>query len=322
MKERYSFKRNMFAWIVVGLGVLIYIILYVVSLSYDFQDAVWIRVIKTASLVGVSILATAMLSVYFIEVKNRNDSYHDFIYNELLSSPSFYEKLDNVTQNKILKDLEKNLYFKGDEILSEIYSEIRGKMPKFKEHFFYYDDYNVTVNCKIQDNQIQKTITKTFDLKSYDDIVKIPSFPLANHVCESENQDATIYDFFAKMIDKNGVQSDVDFRVDKSPITDAMDKKCGYNSKTTVVMKDDLELHKDKSIKITVNYKTMVDITDKMFILIARAPCRKSNFNFSLSSENNSHKKFKLVPCAFGFVDDAKNSHNDPRDDSNIRRTV
>ena len=321
MKEKYTFKKNIFAGVVVGLGIAIYMILYVVSLSYEFQDVVWIRVMKTASLIGVSILATSMLSVYFIEVKNRNDSYHDFIYNELLSTPSFYEKLDNATQKKILKDLEKNLYFEGDEILSEIYAEMRGKMPKFKEHFFYYDDYNVTVNCKVKDNQIQKSITKTFNLKSYDDTVTISNYPLANHVCENENQNATIFDFSAKMMNKNGVYNEIDVKIDKSQIIDAMDKKCGYNSKTTVAMKDDLVLYKDKSVKITVNYKTIVDITDKMFILTTRAPCRKSNFTFGLSSENNSHNKFKLVPCAFGFVDDAKNSHNDPDNEHMVTLT-
>jgi len=303
---------------------------YVLCLFAEYQQTVlaaqgelqhlikWVSILKNVILVFISIFGTAILSMVLIEVSSKNNLYEDIILADILESDEFYNNLNHLKKERILRKLEDNMFFQGNPVLSEMYAEVKTKLPVVKQEKYYYESYDSSIICKLEGNKIIKTITKTICLKSFEGTEHITDYVLANHVCRSVEKNCTIVGLTA-YLNRNQEQEPTK-EATTVPI-DAMEKKCGYNLKSTISLVRPLVLRHDETTTLTVHYTTSVSIKDKSFIFRAPVACKTSRFQFELDSNDDARKRFRVISCGFGFADSASKTHNDPSSDHSVNLT-
>lgn len=268
------------------------------------QDLNCTKMLKDILLVIISVLGTNLLLNVVIQKGQNNDFFTDFFANDIISSPEFYENLDDKNTIKILKCLESKQYFNNNVIITEMYDSIRHKLNKIdKEYYFEKCTYNVT--CSVYDNFFEKNIVRAIRIRSYKSSAEIRNFNLANYTSKTVNGHKS-YELKSLVIDGHELDVSRNVTLKSIPIIDLMSKKNGYDSKINLQYNGKLSLRNDADTTITVNYIVRSTLDDITSTFRASEPCK----NFQLIYKIDPNSNYKVTANAFGFWDSADSSPN------------
>lgn len=260
----------------------------------------------------ITISASTFLTSIFIERRDKNNIIEDVIVNDLFTSESFINKLDEEKFNNLLSSLESKKHFSNNKIKAEMYAAIREKLNNapLDGKPLYYEKCSYDINCKEYATHIEKEFIKTIKVKSLNGKFREKKFILLSiascPIDGVETSEIKSFKIDGKNIDLKYIQK-------QSYKVDAMNVKQGYDEGTKYIYDKpiDFSVHNIKTIEI--EYITRTPIDDGSYSCRLPYPCKSFNFKFSLDSKN-----YKINPIAFGFIDDAKDSPNRPRDRKNV----
>lgn len=309
---------------VIMLGIdIVFLLLYAVTLNYlQDQNAalrILMNIVSNMLLVGISVLSTTVISIPLIEVRSKNSLYDKILLDDVLSDPRFYNALSKEDREKMLRSLEANLHFRGSATKEDMFQSIRKKLNTYHDRNdtdaeqCYLESCSYHIKCEICGQYFCKTVNKVIDIRAYEPINK-RNFPLCITSAPVLNDRYDVSEVETLII--NGRELNVNDCVETKSSNihnNAFDKKSGYTRRSGHFYKGNLHLTPDKPTKITVNYKTYVPIRDTFYSCRTSYPCHKFQFSYMLSGK--CADEYSLSVCAFGFVDDGRETPN--RSDSN-----
>ncbi len=267
----------------------------------------WKRVSEVA-LIIFSVSASSLVSTLLIEKRNSNKIIEDVFVSDFFTSDKFINIMGSEQRKITLKLLEKNLYFNGCDEKSNMYSAIRNKIQNSVfDHDLIYNSYNIDVSCVVKKDFIEKKIVRTTSIGTSKKNDNIKDFVLlSGSFCIMEGVEPVSIEKLiidGKTIDLNKIKK-------KEPkYNNILDHKKGYLKNIEYVYTPYLNFSRKKSIKITMEYVTYCPLSDKAYSCRLPYPCKKFDFKYDISN-----KDYRLIPYAFGFIDDAKDSPNHTED--------
>ena len=269
---------------------------------YTTLDPVALKTIKDIFVILTSILGTNLLLNSLIEVRSKNQIITDVIENDVISSPKFYEEMSEENKLKMCNALENNLYYKYD-IVHQMFDDIRKRLnDKIEEYYYVSCEYDVT--CDINDKFIEKQISKTIAIRSYEDKYTINDFCISQF---SSKQIAGVSSFELTSLKINGETKSIKETVKTIPNeVSRLGEQNEYDISNCYIYNIPIEISKDKETTICVQCTTRTSIDDRCSTFRVTKPCK----NFLLVYNLNQQKDLRLSVDAFGFIDDANNSTN------------
>lgn len=278
----------------------------------------WANIASDVLLAVISVFGATIVSTILIDVKSKNTLHNEIIADEILTSKDLYGYLEDDTKKEINKYLESQLYYKDNKILTLMGENIREKICTFLEQEYYYSYYSAIVNCKIKDGNFYKSIKKTMRLKSYKDKCSLQELELVRNVCNGDDGISKIIDGSVSVkIDNKNIESE-EITIDYQQAEDGIERQSGYNKKTIYRLKRPLEIYSNKETKVEVQYDLCISGKDNFMGIRLPVASKETHFQFHLSSENNEHNKYKVVPCGFGFDNNASDTPNVVDDNYNV----
>lgn len=318
-----SRKTKIWSVIIFCCGLLLYVACLFIEYLIEYRPimmseeiSIAVKVFRDITLVLLSIFGAGFISALLIEVKNYNKLHKEIITDEVLMSMDYYDNLNVCSKKLISNYLDKSLYFNGKQPLVEMNESIKEKISGFQDTQYFYSSYSAIMNCKIEDDRFIKSITKTLNICSFDDECDLRKIELANHVYANDTEESGIVENSFKL-KINGKNSD-EYKCDTIEPDDSMEKKSGYNAKTVYWLSRSVHLSSRQPTKIEITYDTCVPLKDNFSGIRLPAASQDTNFQFHLYSDNNEHKKYKVVSCGFGFADTASETLNNMNDPYNV----
>lgn len=314
--KQYQIKKA--AMIMLIISVIISSICYIICLYYlnfteltseisEIRLAI-LKTVKDVLLACTSIFGGTLLVNVLVEKTSKNQFLAEIMNNDVVASPVFYQSMDKDIQENMYSALEESLYF-PTKVQKEIYDYARtmlGSMPTD----YYYEECSYAVTCKVYSDYIEKHITRTFKVRSYDGQRKIKEFVVSNfHAKQVSGLES--FDLRAFKIDG----ADFKHKVKQvSATSDQLDRQNNYDVSRKYIYKD-LRLKAGQSVEIIIEYVSRTSIDDRSSTFRTTKPCRK----FSLLYTLDESPDYRIAVDAFGFLDDANDSVNtDSHHDVNI----
>lgn len=260
------------------------------------------KTIKDVLLVIVSVTGVNLFSSILIENNCKNNYLSNIMNNDIISSPEFYNNMSEINKTKVCDALGRSLFF-NYEITHEMYKCIRNKL---KENLgeYYYTKCSYTVTCNIYDNYIEKEVTRTTRIRSYENVQKQKRFHISSF--GSKKIDG-FKQYEIKSLEINGQKinkDDIDEIITKNQGN--LDEQNGYKYFVEYAYKRDLCLNQHQDTVITLKYITRTTNDDRMSTFRVGCPCK----NFNLVYTIQQPEKYRIAVSAYGFLDDADNSNN------------
>ena len=277
-----------------------------------FQDNV--PIFKEASILIASVLITSLLSTFLIEMKEKNKLFLDIINGDLLTSEGLYRVLPEDKRELLLDSMQNEMYFSNVIEKQNMHKSILKKLGVFPIDFYFESCRNV-VKCKIKKDVIEKTIVKTIRLRSYNEPHTIKDYCFAKSAMRTIEGRDDIYEFVRAKIDGRPIPRR-DILENKPYISEEIsDIRANYDCIFSYTYKKDINLCKDKSTLIEVEYKTVVPSNDLAFVCRTSRPCKNFEVEYTVIQ---SELPYKLAGYAFGFMDEAPKEAVDHQDTKRI----
>ena len=306
---KYKIKSNS-AWLILILlvvsGVAYIACTYYLNIfelnEYNINSIATLQTIKDVMLVIISISGTNLLLSLIVEIKSKNSLVTEIMLNDVISSPEFYQQMDNDKKLSMFNALEEHLYFKHN-INHIMFKSMRNKIINMVCDY-YYESCSYVVTCNVHDTYIEKEITKKVSLKSYDKSFTLKNFSIGS--CSSKKIDGLdSYNLISFEIDNEEINLNK-YVTQKLSKASNLDKQNEYDVNMEYIYNKSLTIRNDKETILTVKCKTRTAIDDKSSTFRVIKPCR----NFSLVYSITQHEKYRIGVDAFGFLDDADDSAN------------
>lgn len=268
---------------------------------------VWVGVIGEVMLVVISVFGTNLLLSVLIETRNKNALFSEFLANDILSSPEFYDHMTDENKRKMADTLNLSVNLNGNYDLLDMSKSVQEKLvTSQKEYFFEKCSFDVSI--KDEGKYFEKIVNRRATLCPYEDSVKIDGFSFLK-IKTTDFVDTKPFSW--KSISINGtnidVKSDIE-EVDFEP--EMLPKKNGYDFCKEYRYKKPIWLKRDKKTNISLTYIVRCPKTDIISAYRAAAPCK----NFSVHCSITPEEQYKLSANAFGFIDNANKSATSVRD--------
>lgn len=272
------------------------------SSEYIIDKIAKLQTLKDILLVIISVCGANLLLSLIIETKSKNSLVTEIMLNDVISSPDFYQKMDDDKKIKMFNALEEHLYFKYN-INHIMFKNMRDKIINMVCDY-YYESCSYIVTCSVYDTYIEKEITKKVSLKSYDKKYTIKDFSIGS--CSSKKIDGLDpYNLISFEI--NGEEIDLNkYMAKKSIKVSNLNKQNEYNVNMEYIYNKPLIIKNNEETILTVKCKTRTAIDDKSSTFRVIKPCKK----FSLVYSITQNEKYRIGVDAFGFLDDADGSAN------------
>lgn len=269
------------------------------------------RLVREIGIILVSILISSLFTMYIVEKKEKNN-----IYSEAVS--------DFFDENKCrldISDLSKaDIQFYTDiaskNIPDDLVESIFGKICSPNEKY-YYTKYDIDIKCSINNNIIIKNITEKISLRSYNDSYEFNKdknpFVITEMTCEKlyfkeDNlpirNNTEVKNF--KIAENEDLSKYIKYGSDSQD--NRIHRKMGYNKSFRAWLNYNFTINNENDTELIIEYTTRVPLKDKMFILHFPCACKKAKISFSLCGKNA--RKYRVYGSAFGFIDNAENTHN------------
>ena len=254
--------------------------------------------------VVVSIIISTLLSTWLIGKRDKEK-----IYNEAID--------DLLGNSKIKMDLEKasNAYietFSNELIQKKIPSSMIettlteiGKMDKP----YYFEECNMTINCKIDGGYLVKEIKKEVKIFSYEDNYEFDGqfdmFTLAGTTTADKVEDPLkIIKINVEDTRKKSLNENNNYKLESKKTDKGFYRTQEYTKNTTAYYTGKLKLRADKISKITIVYETRTLKDDLNYFFRLPCACHKYKMTVHLKEMPD----YCLNGYAFGFLDDATDS--------------
>ena len=297
-----------------------FIVCVICCLAYilvsHFEDSLsfWGAIILDVLLVSISVLGTNLLLSILIETKSKNAMFTDFMANDIIASPEFYNNLSDKSKRKMLDALTLSTDLKGNADMLKMTKTVQQKLLEIKKDYYFENcDFNVSIEDK--GPYFEKTITRQIIICPYADELQIDNFSFVK-VCILEDPAIKPFTWSSiKISDSHScinvnVHSDIEEQELKT--TNDISQKNGYNFAKEYLYKKPIKIKKDSQhlTTISLSYIIRCPKNDIFSTYRTAAPCK----NFSVKCTISPIEKYKLYTGAFGFMDDAKNSPNNNLD--------
>lgn len=275
-------------------------------------DVLVLETIRDIVLVILSICGTNLIVSVLIEVKSKNAFLEDVILNDVIAAPDFYKEMSEQNKLKVYNALEECLYF-SYPVVHDMFGGIRNKLKSTIDSY-YFESCSYVVSCNINEKYIEKEITKSVSIKSYEKNYIITDFSVGNFSSRSI-EGLRSFDLLSLEIDgqKINLKEDISEKADRISNLDEQNK---YDLSLKYIYNKPLKICGEKGTQIVVKCKTRTPADDKISTFRVTKPCKQ----FSLIYNIKQHDKYRLAVDAFGFLDDADDSANNSSD-SNINIT-
>ncbi len=318
-----NFKKFHVSLITKVLSIIICIICciaYIIISHFDATEdisAFW-GVLSQILLVIVSVFGTNLLLSVLIEAKSRNAMFTDFMANDIIASPDFYNNLTNENKNKMLDALTLSTVLNNNTDMLQMTKTVQQKLLEVKKDY-YFENCNFTVSIVDKDAYFEKTIERQITLCPYDEELKLERFSLMK-LCLLE--DSALIPFTWKSIKISGsfpsIDVDINSDIDEQDIknTNEISKKNGYTYAKEYVYNKPIVIKRNtrKLTTITLSYIIRCPKEDIFATYRATAPCKTFSVKCTIKSSEKTGKKYKLYSGAFGFMDNASFSANNNND--------
>lgn len=316
----YKFKVNKVNWGLLLSFLLLSIFLYAICLAVENETDSTVTketldICKNTLVVIMSVLGTSLISVPLIETKNNNSLFSQMIVKDIFSSEEFIQMLKDSDQEKILSNLECSRYFNNGREKQEMFKSIREKITKISnepQQDIYYEKCDFKIRCEVFEDRIEKHITKTLFIRSFNQATKINKFHLAQEQYGESNL-THIKNLTVKVGDDDYTKNIV---TSQDISKKSNDIKSGYKKVLNYYIDKAITIPKKSFLEITISYVSTVDIDDLVFICRITRACKKFKFDYKVVSKTES--KYKLNCAAFGFIDDACKTPNHNDDEPEI----
>lgn len=275
--------------------------------------AFWI-VLSEILLVVVSVFGTNLILSILIESKSKNAMLTDFMANDIIASPDFYDNLSDDNKHKMLDALTLSTDLKGNVDMLQMTKTIQQKLLEVKKDY-YFENCDFTISIEDKGSYFEKTITRQITLCPYDGELKINNFSFMK-VCMIEDQAIKPFTWQSIKISESTRCTEVDINSDIEECdiikTNDISKKNGYNFAKEYIYKKPIVIKKDIQhlTTIALSYIVRCPKNDIFSTYRTAAPCKK----FSVKCTITPSQKYKLYAGAFGFMDNASSSANNRRD--------
>lgn len=270
------------------------------------------KTVSEVSLIFLSVSGSALVSALLIEKKNNNKIIEDFFVNDFYTSNKFFNYIDRNKKEKILFELENELYFDGSKEKANMYHAIKEKInkPIFKPELMY-SSYFLDINCEVNDHYIEKKIVRKTSLKA----LTKPKNQKGFLILSVAVNDVDGYEpIIITKLQIDGEDKSLSYIEKKESINDnAMGRKKGYNKKVKFYYNNYLNFSNRKDVSILLEYTTRCPLKDLTYSCRMQYPCKKFTFNFAMLSQD-----YLIAPYAFGFIDDAKDTPNHTDDQKKV----
>ncbi len=269
-----------------------------------------INVFKNCILVVLSMLVSSFISALLIDTKSKNSIVTDLMEKDIFSNPEFYSLLNESHKQNILCQLEKDLYFSGQNEFQNMFSSMRNSILQMSKEQIYYEECDLDIKCVIYDEYIEKNILRTVKVKSYNGTVSLNKYLLMT-CAYTDLEDGEAIGINKFLIDDNPIDiSEIEkISIDNdSPFND----KSGYNIMKKYVYKNNIDIDSICGKKIQLEYTTRVPLNDKTYSCRMPYACKSFAFEFTLNGNNIDN--YRLNTIAFGFIDDGQKTPNRTND--------
>lgn len=317
--KRYTFKPKAITIVLTAICV-IFLILSIIYANYysidtsanpineSYQNNELYKIAcitKEIMTVATSIFGVNLLLSACVERKNKDSAFEEFFVKDIMYSPKFYDHLDNTEKEKILHNLETNVYFENSEIKKEMFTNIINKLTNENSDYIFAE-CKFDINCEFKDEFIEKEIIKTVFIKPINNKHQISHFPILNissaKIDNKESVELVEVKINDKKINKHKDTATKDYENGNN-----IEKKLGYDNIQKLTLKKKLKFNSKYAYnKIEIKYITRVPLNDLSYICRMATPCKK----FSLTFEIKNNDNYRVNAYAFGFIDDGKDSVN------------
>lgn len=323
-----SFKKYVFAKKAMILYISLCVILgisYIITLYFEntyttvassvnqvnnFQQVLLIiDILKNLTLTAFTIFLSTLLSSIIIEKKQKNETALDAIVNDVLLCDEFDKIISDKHKEKMYHRYIDYKYGRSDKALLEMLQSINSELSAAKGDFFF-EKCSFIIECTPTKRYIQKKITRTIQIKSYEGQKEIKDFLFASSALR-ELPGEKVFEVKEIVLNGKTLVNGVDYECIREPVSDKFHKKSGYNVYNKCISKEKISVDDQDGAIISINYITKVDIKDNIYNCRVSEHCR----NFSMQFTINSKEKYDISPVAFGFIDDAQYTPNS--DDTN-----
>ncbi len=318
-RKKYNISPKTNFW--VGCSFLAFLVVYVILTYFINSDALEsadsaaasympvITTIRDVTLVILSVLGTCWLTSWIIDVRARNEMYSSHLSNDFLSNPDIYLNMTEATQKEMLSAMENALLFNGKPHLSGMYNNIKEKFITLSRDDYYYDDCRYSVSCVIMEDRIEKNITRTVKVKSYDAQCTVKNFPLitwsGRQIKDKDGKEIAPFKYTSVKLDGETIPEEDICSNTEHPI-DAASLNSGYSVKYTCCYTPELVLYDSSVRTFSMTYITTVPLDEITYTCRAKVPCR--NFSVVFKVTDSNEVPYKAIAKSFGFFDCAVHS--------------
>ena len=257
---------------------------------------------KSVLVIVISTIGVNLLSGLLIEVRTKNNYLQEIMTDDVVGSPAFYDNMSDEVREKMYEALEASMFSKN-KMSSQIYRHVREKLNE-EDDTYYYTKCSYSVTCTVYDNYIEKAVTRTTHIRSYEDRITLEDYNVIGYSSKKINGMDSFQKDSLCINGKKIPDSDCEERPRKEEKNLYVQNE--YNYSIDYVYKKKLEITSEKDTIIDMKYVTRTSIDDKMSTFRVARPCKE----FKLYYTVNQHDKFRLVGSAYGFLDNADDSNN------------
>lgn len=314
MEKKLTFKRFFLNKNSLGLMSLMAVILFIIYIALFFVaklfetveglSVFWdmlLDLMLNGCMIILSVLAGAIFSAMLIERRSNDSQRLDTLFNEVLSCTDCLDYMSE--RNKRL--LEKRLTGVEYDVQGDILTEVKGKLFDRKPKF-YFEECTYMVTCTVQKDHIEKKITRTVKIRSYEPQCTIKDFPLVKmtnkQIAGLSNLEITRVEINGNGVNANKYKNNGSATQINAPVL----LKNNYTTQHCYQYADNLQLKNDKTTTITVTYKTRVEIQDTSYCCRVSEHCKAFHVDFTITNP----EKYNISAAAFGFIDTADNTPN------------
>ena len=280
------------------------------------KQIVTIQTLKDITVIITSIIGVNLITTILIDINSRNKTLTDFFADDIISSPQFYEHLNDIEKEKLVNALLANYYFNNKSYIQEMHNSVLEKIQSLCEDGYYFTKCSFDVTCKVKDDYIEKHIEKTVHMRSFDKQKKLKKFCIS-HYGAQKNGIANEYEINSIKVNGNLITNE---KLETSPHNTKPESRSLSTPEDIeyyTVLKEDLTLSNHRDTTIKTSYTTRTAPSDLVSTFKVSKPCK--NFSVSFHMEHNHSNDYKLQSYAFGFADDAEElSHSSTHNEQTI----
>lgn len=315
-----KFKVSTLACVVTAVIDLALIVLYIICLnlleSSDGSLRSFIDIVTNILIVGISILSTSLITIPFVQIKSDNTLCEQILFGDVLASPKLFDCLPLEKKLQVLHDMESNIYFNSCVEKESMYCSIRNKINDSRSDDFdgdlFFETCEYDVECRLKDDHIIKTITKSVEIKAFQKSHSVNSYTLCTSAYTNAAESVPYLTMESLHI--NGSECDVEHDITEKEMSNSnpLNVKSGYKKFVGWDYNKRLQFSPTESTKIVITYTTDVADSDTAYSCRLSYPCKKFKFKYKLIDEQLANK-YNINLNAFGFYDDGHKSPNTHR---------